>query len=106
MPDPSVMDAADAAKVGGGFGLGGAMLLLLQRAFGGQDKVLARLDRLSEDVGELKTSLAVLQGAVTQREADMTQLRETVSRMQNSHANLRAVVARIDARLGMTEGEP
>ena len=93
MPDPSVLDAADAAKVGGGFGLGGALLLLLQRLFGGQDKVLAKLDALQCEVQELKTSLAVVSSGFQTMSQQVTTLQEETQRQAVSHANLRAVVA-------------
>jgi len=73
-------------------------MFMLQRLFGGQDKVLARLDKLGDDVAELKTSVAVMCASSERRDAELLALREDTQRNATSHANLRAVVAGLQGK--------
>jgi len=91
--DPSpIVDGADALKVSGGLGVGGLLMLTLQRLFGGQDKVLAKLDAVQAELGEVRTSLAVVSSGFETMSRQVAVLQEETQRQAISHANLRAVV--------------
>lgn len=68
-------------------------MLTLQRLFGGQDKVLSKLDNLQTELHALKTDLAVVRAGFESMSGQVVELQQEVQRAAVSHANLRAVVA-------------
>lgn len=101
MSDPSMIpEPGDLAKVGGGLGAGSFLALLLSRIFGGQDKVIGRLDALQVSIGALTQQVAVMASAGERATADMAELKA-------DNKDLRERVTRLEARIEqLSEGGP
>lgn len=96
MPDPSIPEGvSELAKVGAG-GAGGSILtLLLGRIFGGQDRVISRLDALQLSVLELAKQVAVMGSAASRRDFDVEQLSGLVAEHSKQLARLEATLEQI-----------
>lgn len=98
--DPTTIDIA---KVGGGGVLASALTVLAGRIFGGQDKVLARLDVLQQTLTDQSQKLAVLVATSEHRDNDVETLKRTVNdlvaRLAHAEAEHGARLARLEAVL-------
>jgi hypothetical protein len=98
--DPSLIpEPGELAKLGSAGGVGGLLTLLIGRMFGGQDKVLARLDVLQAGVSQLSQQLAVLASGTERRDHDVARLETTVAEQGKSIARLEALVEQISEGL-------
>ena len=96
MSAPSLIpDGTDIAKVGGGGLLATALTVLAGRLFGGQDKVLVRLDALQVSVTALSQQLAVLGEGTHRRDTDVARLEATVAEQGKAIARLEALVEQL-----------
>ena len=96
MADPSLMpDVSDAAKVGGGGLAATALTLLAGRIFGGQDKVLARLDLMQAELTASSKQLAVLVAALERGNSDVERLQRQVEEHGKAISRLDAVIEQI-----------
>lgn len=91
MGDPSLPEGAiEVAKLGGA-GVGGSLLsILMARLFGGQDKVLARLDVLQASVTEVQKTLAVVVATSERRDVIVARLESQMTELQQRVAGLEA----------------
>jgi hypothetical protein len=96
MPDSSLLpEVSDAAKVGGG-GLAASLLTVLAgRIFGGQDKVLARLDLMQAELTASSKQLAVLVAALERGNSDVERLQRQVEEHGKAISRLEAVIEQI-----------
>ena len=97
MSDPSVIPegASEIAKLGGVGGGGALLTLFLGRVFGGQDKVLARLDALQVSVTAIGQQNAVAADRAARFEGDVTGLKVTAQSQGDRLTRLEALVEQL-----------
>lgn len=96
MPDPALIpDAADIAKVGGGGAIASLFTLMAGRLFGGQDKVLARLDVMQATISSLASQMAVLVATSERRDMDVSRLQDIVAAHEKTLARIEAMLERL-----------
>lgn len=96
MADPNLLpEFSDVAKVGGGGALASALTVLAGRIFGGQDKVIARLDVLHTSMTDLAQKLAVLVATSARRDTEFDDLKEQVHEHSMKLAKLEAMLEQL-----------
>jgi peptidoglycan hydrolase CwlO-like protein len=88
-------DLGDAGKVAGGGVAASLLTVLAGRIFGGQDKVLARLDALQLELTSASKQLAVMVAALERRDSDVERLQRQVEEQGKAIAKLEATLEQI-----------
>lgn len=100
MSDPSLIpEPGDLAKVGGGLGAGGLFTLLLSRIFGGQDKVLGRIDALQITMGTTAEKVALMAQSLERVNEDKAEAREEAKQLRELVSKQGERITRLEAKL-------
>lgn len=96
MSDPTLPEGAtELAKLGGASGIGGLLTFFASRLFGGQDKVIARLDALQLAVASVGQQLAVAGDRAKRFEGDVEHLKAEQQRQGDRLTRLEAQMEQV-----------
>jgi hypothetical protein len=96
MSDPTLPEGAtELAKLGGAAGGGSLLAFVLGRMFGGQDKVLARLDALQLAVASVGQQLAVASDRASRFEGDVEHLKSEQQKQGDRLTRLEAQMEQV-----------
>jgi sugar phosphate isomerase/epimerase len=94
--DPTLPDAVvETGKHVGTGGIGAAFVLLMSRFFGGQDRVIARLDIIQSSLNMLTQQHAVTQSDNERNKADIQRAMDAIEKLNAKVATMEGTLAQL-----------
>lgn len=104
MADQNVTEGiSEVGKLVGSAGGGGIVTLLLSRLFGGQDKVLGRLDAIQTSLTTMAKEFAVASDRMAQDRSDISELKSEMKQLRDEVTTLRVTVKQLSEGSGLVE---